>query len=92
MLLIPCPHCGARAEIEFNYGVEADIVRPPDAAREDDGLDDRQWADYLFMRGNTLGPFRELWVHTQGCRRWFVLERDTRSHQFTDDRVDEEPA
>ena len=28
MLLIDCPHCGPRAEIEFRYGGEAHMVRP----------------------------------------------------------------
>ena len=28
MLLIDCPHCGPRAEIEYSYGGEAHIVRP----------------------------------------------------------------
>ena len=28
MLLIDCPHCGARDETEFSYGGEAHIMRP----------------------------------------------------------------
>ena len=79
MLLIECPWCGARDESEFSYGGEADITRPPDP----DALTDEEWADYLFMRRNTKGLHREQWVHDQGCRRWFVLERDTVSYQIT---------
>ena len=30
MLLIPCPWCGPRDEIEFHYGGEAHIARPAD--------------------------------------------------------------
>jgi hypothetical protein len=30
VLLIPCPWCGLRDEIEFSYGGEAHIVRPRD--------------------------------------------------------------
>ena len=73
MLLIPCPWCGPRAESEFTCGGEADIARPlnPEA------LSDREWGDYLFMRRNTRGPHREQWHHSYGCRRWFVIERDT---------------
>lgn len=84
MLLIQCPWCGARAESEFNYGGEADIVRPVEASAKDKDtwLTDEQWGDYVFMRKNTRGPFREQWVHTHGCRRWFVAERDTATHQF----------
>ena len=34
MLLIDCPYCGmARPEIEFAYGGEAHIARPPIRAR-----------------------------------------------------------
>ncbi|NNM62319.1 MAG: sarcosine oxidase subunit delta, partial [Steroidobacteraceae bacterium] len=28
MLLIPCPYCGKRPEIEFTYGGQAHLVRP----------------------------------------------------------------
>ncbi|MDN5842489.1 MAG: sarcosine oxidase subunit delta [Alcaligenaceae bacterium] len=79
MLVIQCPWCGERAETEFNYGGEADIVRPADTEQ----LSDREWGDYVFMRKNTFGVHREQWVHTHGCRRWFIAERDTRSYQFT---------
>lgn len=73
MLLIECPWCGQRAETEFSYGGEAGICRPPDPF----ALNDDQWADYLFMRGNPRGAHRERWNHSQGCRRWFGVERDT---------------
>lgn len=82
MLLIHCPWCGDRAESEFTCGGEAGIARPLEAASEAGWLTDEQWGDYLFLRSNTLGPFRELWVHTHGCRRWFEAERDTRTHGF----------
>jgi heterotetrameric sarcosine oxidase delta subunit len=78
MLLIPCPWCGPRDEIEFHYGGEAHIARPPDPA----GLDDAAWAEYLFMRSNPKGPFAERWVHSAGCRRWFNLLRDTATHRI----------
>jgi sarcosine oxidase, subunit delta len=73
MLLIPCPWCGPRAETEFTCGGEADIARPSDP----EALTDEAWGDYLFMRRNTLGVQREQWHHSFGCRRWFVIERDT---------------
>ena len=31
---------------------------------------------------NPPGPFRERWVHTHGCRRWFELTRDTVTHEI----------
>ena len=78
MLLIPCPWCGPRDEIEFHYGGEAHIARPAEPA----ALDDTTWADYLFMRRNPKGPFAERWVHNAGCRRWFNLLRDTATHRI----------
>ena len=73
MLLIPCPYCGERDETEFSYGGEAGIARPVQPAT----LTDEQWADYLFMRNNPRGVWKELWSHAAGCRRWFTVERDT---------------
>lgn len=78
MLLIPCPWCGPRDASEFHYGGEAHITRPT----APETLSDAEWADYLFMRTNTKGPFRERWVHSQGCRRWFNVARDTVSDRI----------
>lgn len=78
MFLIECPWCGERDETEFSYGGEADISRPA----EPFALDDKQWADYLFMRSNPRGAHRELWNHAQGCRRWFGARRDTVSYKI----------
>ena len=78
MLLISCPWCGPRDEVEFHCGGEAHIVRPKDP----DALSDAEWADYLFMRSNPKGLHHERWVHTQGCRRWFNVLRHTVSHQI----------
>ena len=79
MLLLSCPWCGPRDETEFSCGGEAHIDRPLKPAE----LSDKQWADYLFMRGNSKGRHLERWVHAQGCRRWFNVERNTVSHHIT---------
>jgi sarcosine oxidase subunit delta len=74
MLQIHCPYClETRAEEEFSYAGEADIVRPEDPR----GLSDEEWGNYLFRRKNERGPHRELWCHTAGCRRYFKATRDT---------------
>lgn len=78
MLLIDCPWCGPRDEIEFRCSGQAHLARPADP----DALDDAAWADYLFMRDNPKGPFAERWVHEAGCRRWFNVQRDTHSHRI----------
>ena len=74
MLLVRCPWCGERDEVEFSYGGQAQIAYPAEPA----AASDEEWAQYLFVRDNPHGFFRERWVHTHGCRRWFELERDTR--------------
>ena len=51
MLLIPCPYCGQRPEIEFRYGGEAHIARPADPG----AIDDEAWAEFLYMRSNPKG-------------------------------------
>src|SRR5690606_2147206 len=78
MLIIRCPWCGGRADIEFSCGGEADIARPLDS----ESLDDKEWGDYLFMRENPKGRVREQWHHSFGCRRWFVAERDNVSYRI----------
>lgn len=78
MLLIPCPHCGPRDETEFKYGGQAGIAYPKDP----DALTDAQWVEYLFLRDNPKGAWRERWVHSAGCRRWFDITRDTLTNVF----------
>ncbi len=73
---IACPHCGERGSEEFSYLGAADPVRPgADATVE-------AWHDYVYLRDNPAGSLRELWQHVQGCRRWLVVTRDTRTHEM----------
>jgi sarcosine oxidase, subunit delta len=78
MLLIRCPWCGERDEVEFGYGGQAHVAYPADA----DALTDAEWAEYVFMRDNPKGPFAERWVHSAGCRRWFNVVRHTVTHEI----------
>ncbi len=78
MLIITCPHCGPRPEIEFRYGGEAHVPRP--AATET--LDDAAVADRLYLRTNPKGLHRERWRHAHGCGRFFNAVRDTVSDVF----------
>jgi sarcosine oxidase, subunit delta len=80
MLLIRCPHCGPRAEIEFRCGGESHISRPGPHA----GVSDEVWANYLFFRSNPKGAHRERWLHFAGCGRWFNVVRDTVTHEISD--------
>ncbi len=71
---IPCPHCGERGNEEFSYLGAADPRRPmADAAAE-------AWHEYVHLRENVAGSHRELWQHLNGCRRWLIVTRDTRTH------------
>jgi sarcosine oxidase subunit delta len=78
MLLIHCPYCGDRPELEFSYGGQAHIARPT----EPQTLTDEQWASYLYLRTNTRGIHAERWRHIRGCARFFNALRDT-----TNDRI-----
>jgi sarcosine oxidase subunit delta len=78
VLLIPCPWCGERDETEFGYGGQADVDHPANP----DELDDHAWAEYLFVRDNPRGWFRERWVHSAGCRRWFTVTRNTVTNEM----------
>ncbi len=76
MLLIPCPWCGTRAQSEFSYGGDATLKRPaPDAPLE-------AWTAFVYQRDNPAGPHEELWFHGAGCRQWFRVRRDTRTHEI----------
>jgi sarcosine oxidase subunit delta len=78
MLLIGCPYCGERPEIEFRYGGEAHIAR---AERPSD-LDDRAWVEFLYLRSNPKGLHAERWRHFHGCGRFFNALRDTISDRI----------
>ncbi len=78
MLLITCPWCGPRAQIEFTYGGDAGKARPADP----DALSDAEWHEHLYLRDNRKGPHDELWQHSGGCRSWFKARRDTRNHDI----------
>ncbi|HVE51383.1 MAG TPA: sarcosine oxidase subunit delta [Casimicrobiaceae bacterium] len=76
MLLIPCPWCGPRNQLEFSYGGDATLRYP-----RSDGSE-AAWSDYVYLRDNPRGPHDELWQHIAGCRRWIVVTRDTRTHEI----------
>ena len=73
MLLITCPWCGTRPELEFSHGGEAHIARPSDPA----SVSDADWTAFLHLRTNPKGLHRERWRHTHGCGRFFNALRDT---------------
>ena len=78
MLLIPCPYCGSRPELEFSYGGQAHIARPPAGAVPGGA----EWTAFQYERSNTKGAHAERWRHVHGCGQFFNLVRDT-----TTDRI-----
>lgn len=78
MLLINCPWCGERPELEFTYAGEAHRIRPQDPA----ALDDAEWAEYLYARSNRAGVHAERWRHSHGCAQFFNALRDTINDRF----------
>ncbi len=78
MLLILCPHCGERPEVEFRHAGEAHLVRPQDPSV----LSDAEWAAYLYQRQNPRGAYAERWRHVHGCGRFFNAVRNTLTDRF----------
>ncbi len=78
MLIITCPYCGPRPELEFSYAGQAHVARPadPSATSAD------EWTAYLYLRTNTRGVHAERWRHARGCARFFNALRDTTTDRF----------
>ncbi len=72
--LVPCPNCGPRSAYEFRFGGE---YRP----RPSQDIAAQPWAHHLYARRNEAGPQKEWWFHRQGCGRWFLATRDTRTNR-----------
>ena len=77
MLLIPCPWCGSREQIEFRHAGDAHLLRQPGAATSDS-----QWIAFLYERSNPRGAHLERWYHVHGCGQYFNVERDTLSDRI----------
>jgi len=76
MLNILCPYCGLRDETEFAFGGPSHVTRPELSSS------DREWTHYLYHRENPKGPYRERWLHSFGCGRWFNVLRDTGTNEI----------
>lgn len=72
---IDCPNCGARDYTEFAFDAE---LRP-------DPFNQRIVGSDLWARANAAGPQAELWFHSNGCRRWITVHRDTRTNEIDAD-------
>jgi heterotetrameric sarcosine oxidase delta subunit len=77
MLRITCPFCGERDHSEFTYGGDATVVYPDLSAPLE------AWIEAVYVRTNPKGSHRERWQHSDGCRLWLIVERDTMTHEIT---------
>jgi sarcosine oxidase subunit delta len=75
MLLIPCPWCGSRDELEFTP--RGEISTRPDPLASSDA----EWVAYLYHGSNVRGWLREYWVHTHGCMQLLIVERHSVTHE-----------
>lgn len=73
-MIVPCPFCGPRNHAEFSYRGDA-APRPAGVAAAE-----AEVANDTYLRDNLAGPMKEYWHHSQGCRAWMVVTRDTRNH------------
>jgi sarcosine oxidase subunit delta len=76
MLVIDCPYCGPRNEIEFSHAGEAHLARSPSEPS------DEVWGAYLYGRSNRKGVHAERWRHAHGCGQFFNALRDTTTDRF----------
>lgn len=84
MLLLKCPFCGPRNETEFAHGGYARKQRPDNPQM----MSTADWVDYLTVPDNPMGPVREKWWHVRGCGQYFIVERDTRTHEIIKESSD----
>jgi len=77
MLIVPCPNCGPRNSADLRWVGEAGPRPDPSEATP------QEWRDYLYMEENPAGIIRETWYCRSGCRKYFVLERDTTNSVFS---------
>jgi sarcosine oxidase subunit delta len=75
---ITCPYCGFRDSQEFTCLGDAAPHRP-DPTTADAAT---TFHDYVYLRDNSAGEKRELWYHTNGCRRWLEVTRNTLTHEI----------
>ena len=75
MLLIPCPWCGPRSQVEFTYGGDATVERPPADAPE------QAWFEYVYLRDNPRGPGFEDDAGRSDVRQHFAAHEQTACRQ-----------
>lgn len=78
-MIINHPLLGPRDSGEFYHLGDAALIDRPDPQAPDA---DRAFHDYVYLRDNPAGEYRELWYHEQGDRSWLVVTRNTLTHEI----------
>ena len=94
-MLIPCPWCGKRSELEFTHGGDASKIMP--SGEEDNWGQSKNarnfysdpnyleaWYQYVYERPNPAGEHVEYWHHSYGCNKWFKLTRNTTTNAISE--------
>ena len=80
----------------LSSGFSGLAIKASPAGENPEALSDEEWADYVFYRTNLKGDHWEQWVHTSGCRKYFLVKRSTISHEVievaTFEEIDSENA
>ena len=87
MFIIKCPYCGPRDVTEFSYGGDATKAYPQDPTEATPG----EWHAHVYERDNPRGWHVEWWQHSQGCRQWLKLRRNTLTHELGRTALPHEP-
>ncbi len=53
------------------------VTRP-----DPNGVSEKEWRDYLYIRKNTAGWMTESWYCRSGCQQYFTTERNTITNEF----------
>jgi len=79
-MIINHPLLGPRDSSEFYHLGDASLINRPDPDAPDAA---EQFYEYVYIRDDPAGEYRELWYHEQGDRSWLVVTRNTLTHEIS---------
>ncbi len=82
-MIINHPLLGPRDAEEFVHLGDASLLVRPDWQAGDATQVQNRFHDYVYLRDNPAGEYRELWYHEHGDRSYLVVTRCTISHDIS---------
>ncbi len=82
-MIIEHPLLGPRDAEEFVHLGDASLLVRPDWQAGDAAQVQDKFHDYVYLRDNPAGEYRELWYHEHGDRSYLVVTRCTISHDIS---------